>query len=130
MPTIWTTLATSAAAWTRKNWSVGISDSETFGTRKQITASTGLSYSQSEYTGQQTETINANENHHGQSPARSWTASLMMNFNQSELTSDSYARLQGTAGVRHQLYESLTSNFDVHGTYRGRTPPLPAHSTI
>ena len=42
--------------------SVGIADSETFGRRKQITASSGATFSHAEYTGEQLDTINATEN--------------------------------------------------------------------
>jgi hypothetical protein len=33
------------------------------------------------------------------------------------MTSASYSRLQGSYGLRHQLYESLTSHLDAHGNY-------------
>jgi len=98
-----------------KNWSVGISDSETLGRRKQIDASTGLSYSQSDYSGQQMNTLNANENvtvNH----RRNLDSYLMMNFNQTELRPLTSTQVQGTVGVRHQLYESLTSTLEGHGT--------------
>jgi hypothetical protein len=100
-----------------KNWSVGISDSETFGSRKQIGASTGLSYTQSEYSGQQMDTLNASENltlHH----RPNLDSYLIMNFNQSELQPITSSQVQGTVGVRHQLYESLTSTLEGHGTHQ------------
>ena len=104
-----------------KTWSVGVSDSETFGARHQISASTGFSYSQSEYSGQQVDTINATENmlvHH----RRNLDSYYVVNFNRSELRpiTDS-SRIQGNAGLRHQLYESLTSSLEGHGTYQQDT---------
>ena len=98
------------------SWAVGISDSETFGHRHQISAGTGLSYSQTEYSGQQIDTLNVSQNltinhrHHLDSY-------LMLNFNQSELSQITSTRVQGTAGIRHQLYESLTSSLEGHGTH-------------
>ncbi len=102
------------------NWSAGLSDSETFGHRKQINAGTGLSYSQSDYSGQQIDTLNASENllvNH----RPNLDSYLMMNFNRSELNPIVSSRVQGTAGVRHQLYESLTSSLEGHGTHQEDT---------
>jgi hypothetical protein len=100
-----------------KNWSAGVADSEFFGSRRQIGASTGLSYSQSEYSGQQLDTLNASENltvNH----RPNLDSYLMMNFSQNELRPISSTQVQGTVGVRHQLYESLTSVVEGHGTYQ------------
>ena len=102
------------------SWAVGLSDSETFGHRHQISAGTGLSYSQSEYSGQQIDTLDVNENlliNHRQN----LDSYLMMNFNQSELRPITSTRVQGTAGLRHRLYESLTSSLEVHGTHQADT---------
>ena len=98
------------------NHVVGISDSETFGSRKQIIASTGLSYGQSRYGGQDSETVTANENitiHHR--PKLDSYFSLDTNLRRYGPADSS--RVQGVYGVRHQLYESLTSNLDAHGNY-------------
>ena len=111
-----------------KNWSAGLSDSETFGVRKQFTASTGLSYGQSEYSGQQLDTLNASENltiNH----RPNLDSYLMMNFNQNELRPISSTQVQGTVGVRHQLYESLTSVVEGHGTYQ-EDSASPGNSTF
>jgi len=102
---------------TTMNESVGISDSETFGHRKQITAATSLSVSHSEYSSQQTDTINATEtvniNH-----TRTLDSYLSFDWEHDELhPSAEDNRVQGTYGIRHQLYESLTSNLDAHGNY-------------
>ena len=98
------------------NQSVGLSDSETFGSRKQINATTGVGYSLSHYGGQQTETVFANENitvdHR---PNLSSLFSL--DYSDSTLTAASASRLQGDYAVRHQLYESLTTRLDAHGNY-------------
>ena len=98
------------------SWAVGLSDSETFGQRHQISAGTGLNYSQSEYSGQQIDTLNASENltiNH----RHNLDSYLMLNFNQSELRQITSTRVQGTVGVRHQLYDSLTSSLEGHGTH-------------
>jgi len=100
-----------------RNWSVGISDAETFGRRKQIAASTGLTYTQSEYSGQQMNTLSASENltlHH----RPNLDSYLIMNFNQNELQPITSSQVLGTLGVRHQLYESLTSTLEGHGTHQ------------
>jgi hypothetical protein len=100
-----------------KSWSLGGSDSETFGARKQINASTALTFGQSEYSGQQIDTLNATEslliNHRP-----NLDSYLTMNFNRNELRSLTSSQAQGTVGVRHQLYESLTSTFEGHGTHQ------------
>ena len=111
-----------------KNWSAGISDSETFGSRKQFGASTGLNYSQSEYSGQQLDTLNASENltiNH----RRNLDSYLTVNFNQSELHPLTSSQVQGTAGVRHQLYESLTSTLEAHGSHQEQSADA-SHSTF
>ncbi len=96
--------------------SAGISDSETFGESRQISAGTGLSYSHFEYSGQQEDTLNVTENvvvNH----RRDLSSYLTMNFNRSELRPITTAtRGQASAGVRHQLYESLTSNLEGHAS--------------
>lgn len=102
---------------TSLNESVGLSDSETFGQRKQITESTGVTYSHSEYSGQQMETVNANENvtiHH----RPTLDSYLVFDFEHSDLHPATDDRVQGIVGVRHQLYESLTSTLDAHGSYQ------------
>ena len=96
--------------------SVGASDSETFGSRGQITASTGLSYGWAEYTERHAETFNANENitiKHRPN-LESFT---VLNFQDNRLDPATTDMFQGMAGVRHQLYDSLTSTLDVHGNY-------------
>ena len=103
-----------------KSWTVGASDSETFGHRKQINASTGLSYGQSEYSGQQMDTLNVSENltiNH----RPNLDSYLLLNFNRNELRPITSSQVQGTAGVRHQLYDSLTSTLEGHGTYQEDT---------
>ena len=110
------------------SWSAGVSDSETFGHRHQIIAGTGLSYSQSEYFGQQIDTLNANGNLLI-NLRPNLDSYLMMNFNQSELRPITSSRVQGTVGIRHQLYESLTSSLEAHGTHQEDTAPL-GNSTL
>jgi hypothetical protein len=96
--------------------SVGASDSETFGNRGQITATTGASFGWAEYASEHTETFNATENitiKHRPN-LQSFVA---LNYQDSHLDPASSSTFQGTAGVRHQLYDSLTSTLDVHGNY-------------
>ena len=110
----------NSSSFDTTSWAVGVSDSETFGRRQQISAGTGLSYSQSEYSGQQIDTLNASENltiNH----RHNLDSYLMMNFNQSELRPITSSRVQGTVGIRHQLYESLTSSLEGHGTHEEDT---------
>jgi hypothetical protein len=106
----------SGAAQTSLSQSVGTSDSETFGSRGQITASTGASYGWAEYTFQHTETFNATENVTVKHRPNLETF-LALNYQLSHLYPAASSMFQGTAGVRHQLYESLTSTLDVHGNY-------------
>lgn len=104
------------------NQSVGLSDSETFGARKQITAATGAAFSQSTYGGQRTETVSGNEN---------ITDNLRPHLDSFLLLNGSHTRFspvdannaQGSAGLRHQLYESLVSRVDVHGSYSDASGP-------
>jgi hypothetical protein len=97
--------------------SVGLSDSETFGQRKQITASSGVSYSQSEYSGQRMETVAANENISINHRPK-LDSYFIVDFSHDKLQSETDTRLQGVLGVRHQLFESLTSNLDAHGNHQ------------
>jgi hypothetical protein len=96
--------------------SVGASDSETFGDRGQITATTGASFGWAEYTSQHTETFNATENITIKHRPK-LESFLALNYQDSRLDPASSSIFQDTAGVRHQLYDSLTSTLDVHGNY-------------
>jgi hypothetical protein len=96
--------------------SVGASDSETFGSRGQITATTGGSYGWADYSDRSARTFNANENISAQH-LPNLNEFLTLNYQNSVLDPARSSVFQGVAGVRHQLYESLTSTLDVHGTY-------------
>jgi hypothetical protein len=96
--------------------SVGLSDSETFGSRKQINTSTSAGFSEAQYSGQQTKTVTANENITVKNGPK-LDSYLMLNFNDSSMSPVDSTTFQGTAGVRHQLYDSLTTTFDVYGNY-------------
>jgi hypothetical protein len=100
---------------TTMNESIGISDSETFGRRQQITAATGVTLSHSEYGGQQMDTVNATENV-SVNHTRSLDSFLIFDFEDNNLHPATESYLQGEYGIRHQLYESLTSTVDVHGS--------------
>jgi hypothetical protein len=108
--------------------SVGLADSETFGSREQITASTGVSFSHAEYAAQQSDMINATENfsiHH--SP--NLESYLNFDFQQNDLQPATETYLQGTYGLRHQLYESLTSTADVQGDYQDNSAATGSSTT-
>ena len=96
--------------------SVGLSDSETFGSRGQITASTGWSYGWAEYASRHAETFNANENVTVKHRPN-LESFLALTYQDSHLDPASSSMFQGVAGVRHQLYDSLTSTLDLHGNY-------------
>lgn len=100
---------------TSQNESIGISDSETFGHRKQITAATGVSFSHADYAGEHTDEINATENI-TVNLTPNLDSFLLFNYQQNYLHPDSDSYAQGSGGLRHQLYESLTSTADVHGS--------------
>ncbi len=96
--------------------SFSASDSETFGSRRQITASTAAGYNLYDYNGPQTKTFTASEsvtvNH---SPTLDSFANA--NYSTTELSPVRSSSFQGAAGLRHRLDESLVSGVDVHGTY-------------
>ena len=95
---------------------VGVSDYEAFGSRRQIGANTSASFSQSEYSGQETKTVIMNENITVKNRPNVETY-LTLNFGHSSMSTVTSANLQGAGGVRHQLYESLSSALDAHGSY-------------
>jgi hypothetical protein len=101
---------------TSMSQSFGASDSETFGSRDQITATTGASYGWADYASRHAETINATENVNIEHRPN-LNSYLMLNYQNSSLDPASSSVFQGIIGVRHQLYESLTSTLDLHGTY-------------
>jgi len=95
--------------------SVGIADSETFGRRKQITAATGVTLTHSEYAGEELDTVNATENVNiNHTPTLD--SFLLFNYEYDNLQSATEDFIQSQYGLRHQLYDSLTSTFDVHGS--------------
>jgi hypothetical protein len=99
------------------NYGVGLSDSETFGNRKQITLTSGVTYSQSQYSSQQLDMVTANENltiSHNPNLDSYGTVNYNHSDYQPTVTVD---QVQGLYGVRHRLFESLTSTADVHGYY-------------
>ena len=99
---------------TSRSQSVGASDSETFGSRNQITASTGLSYGWAEYADRHAETFNANENITVKHRPN-LESFLSLNRQDNQMDPASSDMFQGIAGVRHQLYDSLISTLDAHG---------------
>lgn len=97
--------------------SVGLADAETFGQRKQITAASSISFSHAEYSPQQMDTVAASENiSMNLRPNLDSFLNLDMELNDLHPTIDT--QFQGVAGLRHQLYESLTSTLDAHGSYQ------------
>jgi hypothetical protein len=102
---------------TSLNESVGVADSETFGSRKQITAASGISISHAEYGSQQIDTVNATENINiNHRP--NLDSFLIFDFEENNLHPATETFVQGQYGLRHQLYESLSSTADIHGTYQ------------
>lgn len=102
---------------------IGISDSEIFGARRHITATTGASFGISEYGTQQTETVTATENvsvHHNSK----LDSFLWLDFAHNRLQPVTDTRIIGTVGLRHQLYESLATSADVHGSHQENSSPL------
>jgi hypothetical protein len=98
------------------NYGVGLSDSETFGARKQITAATGVTYSQAQYSGQLFNTVTANENVSvNHSPTLDSYGTV--NYNHSDYQPVTDDRVQGQYALKHKLYESLVSSVNVHGYY-------------
>ncbi|HUC85921.1 MAG TPA: hypothetical protein VL970_12065 [Candidatus Acidoferrales bacterium] len=113
---------------TSQSESVGIADSETFGSRQQITAATGVSYSHADYADQKTDTINATENvniHH----TPNIDSFLVFDYQLADQNPASDTYVQSDVGVRHQLYESLTSTLDVHGSYQDNSAAGASSST-
>ena len=96
--------------------SVGVSDIETFGSRKQINSSTSASFSQAQYSGQQTETVAADENITVKHRPK-LDSYLMASFSHTSMNPVTSSVLQGQAGVRHQLFDSLISTLDAHASY-------------
>ncbi|MEI8290397.1 MAG: hypothetical protein WCH99_13085 [Verrucomicrobiota bacterium] len=95
---------------------VGVADSESFGRRRQINTATGASYSETQSGGREMKTIAANENININHRPR-LDSYFMFNFGRSEMTSATAAQASGMYGIRHQLYDSLTSTLDAHGSY-------------
>lgn len=99
-----------------RSHAVFASDTETFGDRRQINATTGVSFNRFDYNGPTTDTYHASENvnvNHTDTLDSFYNLSL----DDTEQSPTSSLMLNGTAGVRHRLYDSLTSTFDVHGVY-------------
>jgi hypothetical protein len=96
--------------------SIGGSDTETFGAQKQISSTTGASYGWAEYSSQNSEAFNATENL-TVNLRPNLQSFVLLNYDDSRLDPSSSSVVQGVAGIRHQLYESLASTLDVHGDY-------------
>jgi hypothetical protein len=108
--------------------SANLADSETFGSRQQITASTGVSVSHSEYGAQQSDMVNATENvsiHH----RPNLETYLVLEAELNDLSPGTESSLQGDYGLRHQFYDSLTSTADVHGNYQDNSDPTGSSTT-
>lgn len=98
------------------NNSISASDTEIFGSRRQWSATTGASYSQYDYSSRQTETFSANENITASLNPQLDTF-LTANYSDTRQDTASSTVVQGMTGLRHRLYESLISSFDVHGNH-------------
>ena len=101
-----------------KNWSFAVSDTETLGRRKNMNWGNSLTYGQSDFSGQELDTLNVSDNFSVNHSSK-LTSYLNFDFSRSELrTQTSSDRIQGSAGVHHQLYESLGSNLETHGSHQ------------
>jgi len=104
------------------SYAAAVSDSETFGSRDQITATTGFGYNQYEYFNQASDTFNASENitiNH----LPTLDSFYYLNYDRTEQEPATYQFFQGTAGIRHHLYSSLTSTLDSHGAWNEGNSP-------
>ncbi len=98
------------------SYSAAVSDAETFGSRDQITATTGFGYNQYEYFNTASDTFNASENitiNH----LPTLDSFYYLNYDRTSQEPTTSQYFQGTAGLRHRLYQSLTSTLDVHGAW-------------
>jgi hypothetical protein len=107
---------------TSTSQSAGLSDTETFGSHDQITSTAGASYGWAEYADQNAKTFNATENLTAKHTPN-LESFVALNYQDSRLDSASSSMFQGDAGLRHQLYESLTSTLDFHGNYGTASAP-------
>jgi hypothetical protein len=107
---------------TSTSQSIGGSDTETFGSHDQITSTLGASYGWAEYAAQSAKTFNATENLTARHTPN-LESFVALSYQDSQLDSASSSIFQGDAGLRHQLYESLTSTLDLHGNYNTASAP-------
>jgi len=110
------------SAVSSQNNTVGLSDSETFGSRKQITVAAGGSYSQYSFLDQQNDSLNGNGNftiNHNPSLDSFGT----VNYTHNNMDPVSSSVFQGITGARHKLYESLITTADIHGSYDDSKSP-------
>ena len=112
----------SGPVQTSTSQSLGASDTETFGSHDQITSTAGASYGWADYADQNAQTFNATENLTAQHTPN-LESFVALNYQDSQLDSASSSMFQGDAGLRHQLYESLTSTLDFHGNYGTASSP-------
>jgi hypothetical protein len=101
---------------------IGVSDSESFGSHRQITAVTGLNFSHYSYFNAAIDTYEASEN-----ITVNHTPNLdsLYSFtgDRTEQGDASSSLFVGLASLRHRLYESLVSTVDAHGTYDESSSP-------
>ena len=108
----------SGVAAGTKSWSAAVSDTEMLGARKNVSWGNSLTYGQADFSGQQLLTLDANENLAANHTDRLGSY-LNFDYDRSELRTQSTSdRVQGSAGVHHQLYESLASNLEAHGSHQ------------
>jgi hypothetical protein len=106
---------------------MSLGDSQTFGSRKQITASLGGSYSQYSYFDTQNDTISGNGNFTiNHTPTLDSFGTVNYTHNDMDPVTSSF--LQGITGARHHLYESLVSTVDLHGSYDQSSSPVSSAS--
>ena len=94
---------------------ISISDSETFGSRKQINTTAGINFSEYEYFAAKTDSVNAN-GHATVNHTPDLDSFCTLNYTHNSVDPAVSSIFQGVVGLRHRLYESLLSTLDVHGT--------------
>jgi hypothetical protein len=99
-----------------RDHTIGLADQEIFGTEKQVIWNNDLGYSMRRFTDAPSDDLNANSRlsiDHTPTITSFYDANYYHN-GYGPGTSDSY---NGSGGIRHQLYESLTSTLRGYGQY-------------
>jgi hypothetical protein len=93
---------------------IGLSDNETFGRRRQITWNNDVGYAMRRFTDAPSDDFNANSRL-GIEHTPSVSSSYGANYYHSTYADNRSDNYDGSASVRHQLYQSLTSTLRIDG---------------